>query len=523
MNNHKIIVKLITELSLSEAKSLAKELKKYPENDNKLFQLFNLIKSKKKLIQSDIIQILYGGQESNNSEAYRKLCERLINKILVVFADFEVFNQNKNAYSEYYFTRTYCNKNMYLVQFFNSMKFPHEWVFRFVYKNLALCDKFEFIEESIVFERYLFLQYAILNKVEFLNPHILELERRCEGLVFLQKTDLIIYKFIDRVQHKSIDDKSKINEMKLAIREIEGYFCETNLQTINFNLLMLKLQLAHFEEKYNKAELLIFELIRISELYPPLKRRGRILQNYMNLAFTQFYLYKFKEASLNALKSTIECEDVINVLNMRIEAYVFALFYLQKYDEGVEWMNKVLSSGVEGNNPEQLSKRHAMMAFLKYLQGDYKTAFKHLQLTKEVETDREGWNLGIRMLNIYLTLSTEKVDLADQRINAMRKHIERTSKMRNLRKRDIIIFRILSHLSRSGFDFEEVWEERKKDFALLRSNTPDCNWVPRSHELIIFDQWFEAKMKNKPYVPVFPSPKTEYEEEAVDISQMESV
>jgi hypothetical protein len=124
-----------------------------------------------------------------------------------------------------------------------------------------------------------------------------------------------------------------------------------------------------------------------------------------------------------------------------------------------------------------------------------------------VESDREGWNLGIRILNIYLTLSTDKVDLADQRINAMRKHIERTARMRNLRKRDIVIFRILSHLSRSGFDFREVWEERQKDFQLLRSDESDYRWVPRSHELIIFDQWFEARVFGRAYVPVFPVPR----------------
>ena len=160
-----------------------------------------------------------------------------------------------------------------------------------------------------------------------------------------------------------------------------------------------------------------------------------------------------------------------------------------------------------GSTPAQFAKRNLMMAFIKYLQKDYKGAFKYLQKTKEIETDKEGWNLGIRMLNIYLTLSTDKVDLADQRISSMRKHIERTVKQRNMRKRDVVIFRVLSHLSRSGFDFADTWAERQKDFQLLKSDLPDYKWVPRSHELIIFDQWFEAKMKGVEYDPVFPSPK----------------
>ena len=110
------------------------------------------------------------------------------------------------------------------------------------------------------------------------------------------------------------------------------------------------------------------------------------------------------------------------------------------------------------------------------------------------------------MLQIFLTLETEKVDLADQRIESLRKHIERTTKMKSVRKRDVVIFRLLNHLSRSGFDFQEVWEDRQKDFILLSSNDPDYRWIPRSHELILFEQWFEAKVNGVPYHPKFPQP-----------------
>jgi hypothetical protein len=129
-----------------------------------------------------------------------------------------------------------------------------------------------------------------------------------------------------------------------------------------------------------------------------------------------------------------------------------------------------------------------------------------LQDTKEIEEEKEGWNIGIRLLQIFLTLETNKVDLADQRIESLRKHIERTTKMKSLRKRDVVIFRILRQLAYTGFDFKEVWETRQKDFVLLKSNEKDYKWMPRSHELIIFDQWFFAKVVNKEYIPVFPSP-----------------
>ncbi len=295
--------------------------------------------------------------------------------------------------------------------------------------------------------------------------------------------------------------------MKEAIIEVGKVIIIKQNSIIFFtHQLMLELQLSHYEENYAYAENLLFRLIHLTESNKSVRYLSRISINYMNLAYTQFFLHKFEEAFENSKKAAKVFLTQSQDLNIYKEASVFALIYLKRYSAAEETLQQILDSGTLGNMPEQLSKRHIIMAVIKYLQGEYKAAFKHLQQTKEVETDREGWNLGIRMMNIYLTLSTEKIELADQRIGSMRKHIERTARMRHLRKRDVVIFRILSQLSRSGFDFKEVWEERRKDFDLLRSDQSDYRWIPRSHELIIFDQWFEAKMKGVPYEPVFPKP-----------------
>ena len=517
MSNHKVISILITNLTINEVNSLIKDLSQRTDMGSKLLKMFKLLRKSSGIEQDEVIKVLYENLDKNSVESYRKLCERMLNKLLNMIVSFENFKLDKSNYSEYYFNKVFVNRNIHLFEILKIKMLPLDWILKQIQNTLKICDEFEFIEEGIIMQKNNLLFHYAVGDIEKVNACHLDLKRRLQNSLYLNAAESNIYKYIEHVQHKSIDDKSKIKDIQLAILDLQKYFIATSLQTINFIVLMLKLQLAHYEEQYELAEQIILEIIRISDQYSALKKKSKLVQNYMNLAYTQFYLHKYEEAYLNALKATKEYIEQDFVLNINREACVFALIYLNRYPEAEGWIAKMLSSGSVGNNPEQLSKRHLMMGVLKYLQHDFKGAFKHLQFTKEVETDREGWNLGIRMLNIYLTLSTEKVDLADQRINAMRKHIERTSKMRNLRKRDIIIFRILSHLSRSGFDFRETWEERKKDFALLRSQTPDCFWVPRSHELIIFDQWFEAKMNNVPYSPIFPSPE-QAPENLVDIS-----
>lgn len=507
MSNHKVIFVLISNLSKNEEYSFKKDLRNKGESEGKLLKLFVLMRSKRVSDIDKVVLSLYGDVLKNNLEAYRKICDRMLSKLLNLIANFENFQMDKAEYSEYFFNKIFVNRNIYLFQVLRNKFLPTEFYIKQIQATLKICYEYELLEESVILEKILIIYLYEKGDLDKQDFYLKEISLFTKYIDYLSIAENYTYRYIEHVQHKSIDDKSKVTELESAIKQLELYFKESNLQSINYYYLMLQLQLAHYVENYNLAEEIILEIIRISEYYSSLKRKGRVIQNYMNLAYTQFFIFKFNDAYVNALKASVDTKDKDLFLNVNREACVFALIYLNRYPEAEEWMAKILSSGAEGNSPEQLSKRHLMMGVLKYLQQDYKGAFKHLQFTKQVETDREGWNLGIRMLNIYLTLSTEKVDLADQRINAMRKHIERTSKMRNLRKRDIIIFRILSHLSRSGFDFHETWSERKKDFTLLRSKTPDCFWVPRSHELIIFDQWFEAKMKNIPYAPVFPQPQ----------------
>ena len=90
----------------------------------------------------------------------------------------------------------------------------------------------------------------------------------------------------------------------------------------------------------------------------------------------------------------------------------------------------------------------------------------------------------------------------------MRKHIDRTVKMKPVRKRDVIILRLLAKLSRQGFNFKTVWKKQQKYFELLASDEPEYRWEMRSPEMIIFHKWFEAKAKGKEYDFVLKSPES---------------
>jgi tetratricopeptide (TPR) repeat protein len=320
------------------------------------------------------------------------------------------------------------------------------------------------------------------------------------------QSKVLFYKYIVDLQVKSIDDPKIKDEIKNAASICQNLYEKSKLHNIFFDWYMLEIQYCHYNYDYQLAQKMQQELIDYILKQPSLYQFAKIADAYLNLSRTQTFLFRFNDA-LNSINNSIKFV-IRNVEpeNFYKEDKSFILLYLKRYDEAIELLQFILSNTAGSHIPSQYSRRKYLLAIALFLKKDYKNCFKQLQETADIENDRDGWNIGVRMLQIYLTLETEKIDLADKRIESLRKHIERTVKMKSVRKRDVVVFRLLSHLSRSGFDFKEVWEERQKDFRLLRSDDPDYRWIPRSHEMILFDQWFESKVKNVPYDPVFPDP-----------------
>lgn len=506
MNSYNIIIELVSDLSEIEEKVVLKTIKGQFRKSNRLLEIYDYLVVKKKTDSEFLIAKIYEGRSKNAVDAFRKLCDRFLEIVLSSLVSSEIFDHDRHKYSDIFYYRKWVRGRLDVLLPISLKKLRNEDKIKFYKEIEVLCRKFEFIEELIIVLYELKGATYSIGFERGREHYERELITQSLNLSNRIIADLYVDKYITSVQHFSVDDKGVVKDLARAIEHVGEIYRSSPLVNIKFSLLMLKLQYFHFIEDFVAAEILMFEIIELTNNNACVRYYSRIGQNYMNLAYTQFFLNKFDDAYKNALLASERSTNSVIGMNLYKESCVFALIYLKKYQEADALVDDILSSKDTGNYPGEYSKRKLMHAYIKFLLGEYKTAFILLQDTKEIETDREGWNLGIRMLNIFLTLSTSKVDLADQRIGSMRKHIERTSKMRNLRKRDILIFRILSHLSRSGFDFKETWEERKKDFELLRTGGGDYRWIPRSHELVIFDQWFEAKMLNKPYDPVFPKP-----------------
>ncbi|MFM7015587.1 MAG: hypothetical protein ACKOX3_04595 [Bacteroidota bacterium] len=468
---------------------------------SKSLKLFDVLNANKEYTDQEIFRKLYGN-EKVEPRTFTKLVERFREKMYESnYLDVNLYREDVN--SPYFMGLMEAKKLIGLSYNIAARGVGNKEMIRLLKRGISLSEKFELYDEWICFLNLKFL----LNATLFPENNPAELLTEMKSIQVkkntLNEAQYFVYKFVRAMQDQSSLRKDIRDDLRDAIEKLEGENKESFSWNVYYNLSLLKLQFYHSEEQFDEAETLLLALINHLNNQPSLKQFTRIAEAYTNLAATQMFNYKY----LDAVKSN---EEALRFPGLRPtdknyykESLAFLHIYLGHYSKSNQALKEIIAEGLIGNTEEELSRRKYLLATTLFLQGEYKKSNFLLQDTKEIENEKEGWNIGIRLLQIFLTLETEKIDLADQRIESLRKHIERTSKMKSIRKRDVVIFRILRSLAMNGFDFKETWTDRKKDFLLLQSDNPDYRWIPRSHEIILFHQWFESKVKHKNYHPDF--------------------
>ena len=468
---------------------------------SKSLKLFDILNTDKEYSESEIQRKLYGNVKVE-SRTFSKLIERFREKMYESnFLDVNLYREEVN--SPYFMGLMEAKKLIGLSYNIAARGVGNKEMVRILKRGVQLSEKFELYDEWICFLNLKFLLNATLFPDNDPLVIINEMKEIQNKKNLLNDAQYFVYKLIRAVQDKSSLQLEIRDDLTNAIDKLEEENKRSYSWNVYYNLSLLKLQLFHIEERFDEAELLLMELINHLKEQPSLKQFTRIAEAYTNLASTQMFNYKFDEA----VKSNEEAMRFPGLRpsdkNYYKESLAILNIYLGNYSKSNQALKEIIAEDLIGNSEEELSRRKYLLATTLFLQGDYKKSNIQLQDTKEIENEKEGWNIGIRLLQIFLTLATEKIDLADQRIESLRKHIERTSKMKSIRKRDVVIFRILRSLAMNGFDFKDTWIDRKKDFLLLQSDKPEYKWIPRSHEVIIFHQWFESKVRHKKYQPDF--------------------
>ena len=294
-------------------------------------------------------------------------------------------------------------------------------------------------------------------------------------------------------------DPKQLNFLKERIDNLEKAFEATSSATVGYYYYFLLVEYNQLQNKLSDASNALSKLAQMLENNPAIKRKVRQASVHLNLGANDLWLHRFEEA-----KTQFEVSLTFIRENTRNHAVISELlFYSQFYAGQLDEAEETLESLVESKHVDQSDFRRAVRSYLlacvSFAKGEFRKVNLRIADSHKIGEDKEGWNIGSRVLSIMLAIEREKFDYADSQIINLRQFMREGLKGVEVRKRDKLILETLVELRKKSYDFEVVAEVKQDVLQVLSMNDPESGWLVQTPEMICFHTWFNDKLNERSY------------------------
>ncbi len=479
-------------LSSNEIKDVYVKLNKYRSNFSKdtSLKLFDLIRSNNDISFKTLQDSLYTKQ---NISATFKLISRLVEKLFDVI----IFKENIE-FNEFYDKRS---KDIFLLE--RQLLIAEILRYRGLFKL-----SFEKLENVILkckhYEHYDILLYALDKKRRWVYLNIndeLNLKLNIEIEHFdkvkkLLKISEIIYLKIFKFTHESFNEANKkyisVNNYKL-----NKYYTTTKSNQIKFYAFYTKIQQYYLKFEFEKALISIEELIEFllekNTLYSRLKHGNALL----NLGVFNRFCFRFELSLQYILESRKFYLDQYQN-NLIINEHLYLThFYAGNIIKMKYYLNLINEECIKADYKYfDLSKFNFYISIYNFIVKDYLLSFNNLN---QIDTKNESklFNLECRIIFTLNCIESNKYDLADYAIDRLRKYFSRLNTKVGVFRNKELILKVLTKLTLFSYDFKKTQINQEKNLIKLKELSFSFSFY--EYEMILFHEWFEAKVKGVPY------------------------
>lgn len=492
---------LLSVLKPSETEIAKKHLIAYSTNhtlnSSRSLQLFKLLEKKPDIdLQKAFRKLKYKSLRS-----FLRLVQRTVSKVeesLIL----EVNINRSNTYSQLFTTKFKIRKLIMQTQILSARGLTNQSL-KLTESILRSAKKFELYDEIIEALYNKQVLVGLKKGEQYYNKMKKDIQNFENARHALNRTKDKYRSFYAASDFSGIvKDKSALLEK--LIEEIELDQKETN--SINIQVLshLLKMEWHFLKAEYFNVEITGLDLINILKDSEAVFSTARMGLVYFNIADSQISALDFDKAILYSGKSENVLKENLNFnLLMALECKVLAEFYTAEYATALNSVEYLLKLNVINKFPFKKAKALYFKAINLFITGEYKHANTLLYNITEIEKDKEGWNVWIRILRILCSVEMLRLNLVEYDIENFRKYMIRTAERADVRERDRLVLRVLLELDRQDYDFKSTAKSREKTLEKLASLDPLIKWEPKSPELILFHDWFWAKVENREYRPNF--------------------
>jgi hypothetical protein len=444
------------------------------------------------------------GMVSPNLDKYsfNKFLLRLRNKIFdSLTLDLNI--QRKDSYSPWFRARQECTKRWALI--LNLQGRGNELVVSELLKDqISQCRKYELFD-LLVSALVIKLNTDSLTHGESvfqkIYDQVIQAEKSRDAIYKALEWNTRFYMLADR----KASQNEQVGILMEALSELQQLYKETGAAVVGQYAFTFEMEYHQTMGDYEAASHAGYNLIELIQNSEALNSNYRLTGAYVNMAFNEMLIYRFK-SSLGYLGKSLAGAGtgsynhmVITTLKSQVE------YFLGEFDNALHTVGTVLDSEMIKIAPFESCKMQYIKGCLLFNQQSYFKAYTIFNSESILmDTDPEGWNVGVRLMCILCLVEMQLDDLADMSIESLRKHMSRTNDERHFTVRDKAILKILRSLERNSFDFAKTYFKNQELFFKLQSDDDEYRWKIKSHEHIVFHDWFEAKLAERPYLFAIP-------------------
>ena len=327
------------------------------------------------------------------------------------------------------------------------------------------------------------------------HPEVFKLEEEIRQLFLKYELDADAAGLQPEIYAISRNRPSAIQEvveiMQKRIEEFEQRFSVIDSPRARITFLSYRLTNAGKNDQFEELNKLFTEFERLIKEHPGIAEPQRTGLIYTRYAENLLRLYHFKEALTYCSKS-LEFHSPSRI-NYHLTKTLSGLceIYLNNPVSAVMHFKEVLDFSGLSRYPDCEETSRYRMASAHFLLKEFRQATKDLGHLEVLLKDKEGWNLGVRILEILILIETEEYYTIKSKLDAFRKHF---AKYPDYLGNWEYQYRILNKLDLCNYDFKVFAGKNKK---LIDELIENYTWRPLSSEVIPFVSWLISKLEKK--------------------------
>lgn len=481
---------LLSKLNTEERKQLQKILqsRKSEQDGNKTLKLVGILLEEKKINHSDIQVMLYGKE---NYMAFNKICSRLKEKILdVILLDPCILSSNYSKRNEVLFS---VKKKIIQADILN-LKGLRDDADSVIKKMILLSKEYE-MYDLVIQALQIREKFAIIRKlnkeIQKIKFEILQYNDKHLSLLNAQSQ-------FNFMMNKISSISNKINykfELQSTIEALESSVILYQSSIVKYYCLILSTELFQINNEFKKADSALDKAIEIlskKSVYTN-NRMGAIL-----LSKSDNYLRMFD------FSKSIEYGQMSNIYfpnnkfnkSLVVENNFFCNLYTGNLDLAFEDIKSLVNMTLTNITSTVLNKYKYFEGVVFFLQENFDECLACFNDLKEIEKDKDGWNINIRILTIMALIERKDYEAAELQIENLKSFFKRVSKKSVLGKRYGAIIKIFVILENNAYNFKTIRLLNNQSFVKMINMDEGYEWQIKGPELIAFEAWISSKQEN---------------------------